>query len=294
MVDGLGIHYRKWEGDGEPIVLVHGLASTHWIWDLVAPLLASDFEVWALDQRGHGSSHKPDCGYDLETIATDLDGFIIACNIKKPVLVGHSWGGSVVVQHAVSYPEISAGLCLIDGGTMEISNMPGMTLALARGKLAPPDFTGMTIEQLTTLIREKDHGYEVTPEIETIILSNFEVIAEGAVRARFSRSNHMSVIDSMWTYKPSELFPGVRCPVLIMPTRRESLERSSEWRQATEMSTLRASQLISKCEIVWLDDSVHDVLLQRPFLVADLISERIKSRFFGGLGSGVKLDGTPS
>ena len=55
-------------------MLLHGLASTHRIWDLVAPLLAQDFSVVALDQRGHGESAKPDSGYDFGTVAADLNG----------------------------------------------------------------------------------------------------------------------------------------------------------------------------------------------------------------------------
>ena len=277
MVDGLGIHYRRWEGEGQPIVLVHGLASTRRIWDLVAPLIARNFNVLALDQRGHGDSHKPTEGYDFQTVATDLNGFLDALEIKNPVLVGHSWGGNVIVQHAVSYPEVAVGLCLIDGGTIEISSINGMTLATARKKLAPPDFTDMTIGQLTALIQEKDFGYEVTPEIESIILANFESLPDGTVHAKFPRSSHMLAIDSMWIHKPSELFPSVRCPVLIMPTRSNRIEKPSDWQDASERLTIGASQLLPQSETVWLDDSVHDVVLQRPSLVANLINGWVQS-----------------
>ena len=154
-VDGLDIRYRRWGGEGQPIVLVHGLASTRRIWDLVAPMMTRNSYVLALDQRGHGDSGKPTEGYDFQTVATDLNGFLEVLHIKNPVLVGHSWGGDVVVQHAVSYPKVAAGLCLVDGGTIEISSITGMTLATARKKLAPPDFTGTTIGQLATLIQER-------------------------------------------------------------------------------------------------------------------------------------------
>ena len=280
-VDGLGIRYRRWGEEGRPVVLVHGLASTRRIWDLVAPLIARNSHVLALDQRGHGDTHKPTGGYDFQTIATDLNGFLDALDIQHPVLVGHSWGGNVVVQHAVSYPEVAAGLCLIDGGTIEISSMNGMTLPVARKKLAPPDFAGMTTGQLTALIQERDFGYEITPEIESIILANFESLPNGTVRARFPRSNHMLVIDSMWIHKPSELFSSVRCPVLIMPTRSNRIEKPSEWQAATEIQTIGASQLLAKSETVWLEDSVHDVVLQRPSLVAHLINEWIQSVSLG-------------
>ena len=58
-LDGMPFHYRDWGGAGQPIVLLHGLASTCHIWDLVAPILRRAFRVVALDQRGHGESGKP-------------------------------------------------------------------------------------------------------------------------------------------------------------------------------------------------------------------------------------------
>ena len=51
-VDGLSFHYRDWGGSGRPLMLLHGLASTCHIWDMVAPILAQDYSVIALDQRG--------------------------------------------------------------------------------------------------------------------------------------------------------------------------------------------------------------------------------------------------
>ena len=67
--NGLRLHYRDWGGSGQPLVLLHGLASTCRIWDLVAPILAEDFSVVALDQRGHGLSDKPDHGYDFASVS---------------------------------------------------------------------------------------------------------------------------------------------------------------------------------------------------------------------------------
>ena len=64
-VDGLSFHYRDWGGSGQPLLLLHGLASTCHIWDMVAPILAENHAVIALDQRGHGESAKPHHGFDF-------------------------------------------------------------------------------------------------------------------------------------------------------------------------------------------------------------------------------------
>ena len=44
--------------------------------------------------------------------------------IHDPIVVGHSWGGSVALCLAVTYPELVSGLCFVDGGLIEISKVP--------------------------------------------------------------------------------------------------------------------------------------------------------------------------
>jgi len=61
-VGDLHFHVRQWSESGPPILLLHGLASSAQTWNLVAPLLAPDYQVIALDERGHGQSDKPDSG----------------------------------------------------------------------------------------------------------------------------------------------------------------------------------------------------------------------------------------
>ena len=280
-LDGLRVHYRDWGGSGQPIVLVHGLASTCHIWDLVAPILSSRFAVVALDQRGHGETDKPDSGYDFATVAADLHGFIEVLGIDSPVLVGHSWGGNVALEYAATHPTVPRGLCLIDGGTIEISAVPGMTLDRAREEMAPPDFTGVTLEQLREMGRSRDRGFELTPQIEEIGSALFEVLEDNTVRARLSRQNHMAVIDAFWGHRPSALYANVEFPVLLMPTRRGAGHLSEDMRRAMEESIARAVRLLPVSETVWLEDSVHDVPLQRPELVAEVIGDRLDGGLFG-------------
>src|SRR5690349_20035850 len=94
-VNGLEIHSREWlserrTADAGTIVLVHGLGSTSHIWDLAPPLLADQFRVLGIDQRGHGESGQPDDGYDFVSVTGDLAGWLNARGITEPVVaVGH-------------------------------------------------------------------------------------------------------------------------------------------------------------------------------------------------------------
>ena len=275
MVNGVLLRYWAWGGTGQPLLLVHGLASTHRIWDFVAPLLAHDFRVVTLDQRGHGESVKPDGGYDFASVAADLNGLLRALKAESPILVGHSWGANVALEYAATYQAAPGGLCLIDGGTIEISSyFP--SLEVAKAKMAPPDFSGMTLASLRARVRDMDLGFEMTPQIRQAMEANFEALANGKIKARLSRTNHMAVIEAFWDQKPSELYHRVRCPVLLMPTRGRG-SRPKVWREWAERSIAAAGENLPVSKTVWLEDSVHDVPLQRPELVAKLIRQHYLS-----------------
>ena len=279
--NGLRLHYRDWGGAGQQVVLLHGLASNCRIWDLVAPILALSFSVVALDQRGHGDSDKPDSGYDFATVTDDLHGFIRALNLKRPLIMGHSWGAHVGLEYAVSRPDILRGMCFVDGGVSEVSADPGRTREQAREEMAPPSFAALTLERLLKHARSWPLGRELTPELQEIVLANFNVLEDGTVRAKLSRDNHMQVVDAFWDHRPTALFPNVRCPVLLMPARMPNDDSPMARRFRRKESIAAATTLLPVSKAVWLEDSIHDVPLQRPELVAKVIIEHVEDGFFG-------------
>lgn len=268
----IALHYTDWGGKGRDLVLVHGLASTSHIWDLVAPLLTEEFRVIALDQRGHGESAKPDGGYDFQTIATDLHRFINEIDLKEPVLVGHSWGADVVLAHGATYQGSASGLVLVDGGFLELKGLPDLNLNKAKMVMAPPDFRGTGVEEFTGMIRSRTDDLTVTDGIVEIALANFEISNNVILNARLSKENHIQIIEAFWNHQPTDLYPKVTCPVLLMPTRQSGTKSAySSLNFDKERSIQLAGELLPNSELVWLEDSIHDVPLQRPQLVADTI-----------------------
>ena len=278
-VNGNSLHYRDWGGSGQPVVLVHGLASNCRIWDLVAPILAEEFRVVALDQRGHGQSFKPDTGYDFATVTSDLDGFIDALGLARPIIVGHSWGGDVALEYDIAYPGKARGLCFVDGGTIEISGRPDWTLEDAKREMAPPLWTGVTLEAFSARLRSRGIAMG-NPNIEDIVLANFETLEDGTIASRLSRQNHFRIIEALWDHRPSELYPNVRCPVLLMPARQKGDDSPQARRFRREESIARAESLLPSAKTVWMEDSIHDVPIQRPHLVASTIATHINNAFF--------------
>ena len=279
-LNGLPFHYRDWGGAGRPLLLLHGLASTCRIWDLAAPRLAAEFRVAALDQRGHGLSAQVDEGYDFASVSGDAAAFIAALGWMRPIIAGHSWGADVALELAVAQPEIVGGLIFVDGGTIEPSARPGWSPEQARRELAPPVFSGFTPDMMRErVIASGRFGARPAPAVVDAVLANFAVLPDGSIRAHLRRENHLRIIDALWEHKPSQLYPLVQCPTLLLPARQSSPDdHDRRFRRAESIA--RAEALLRRSKTVWLEDSIHDVPLQRPGLVADTIAEHIRSGFF--------------
>lgn len=105
-------------GNGQPVILVHGMASSINDWTSLAPELASNgFTAFALDLLGHGESAKPDDPqlYHIESIYSHFQNWVASLNLDTPpVLVGHSLGGYISLVHAIRHPEAVRCLVLID------------------------------------------------------------------------------------------------------------------------------------------------------------------------------------
>ena len=280
---GLRMHVRNWGGEGPPVVLLHGLASTCRIWDLVAPILAQKFSVIAIDQRGHGDSGKPDHGYDFASVGGDLAAMLEGRGIQRPVLVGHSWGADVALELAVSQPELLQGIVFVDGGTIDASARYD-TLDEALTQMAPPDFRGVTPAQFLERVRSGGQWATLIGQhgalAEEIILANFETLDDGTLRAKLSRDNHLRIIRALWEHHPHELYPRVPCPALMMSARQQTNPDAYERTLARSESIAAAERLLPRSKTVWLENSIHDVPVQRPELVAETIREHIHGGFF--------------
>lgn len=276
---GLEFHYREYGGQGRPVVLLHGVASSSRIWLLVGPRLGERDRVFALDQRGHGESAKPASGYDFPSVVADAAAFIETLGLDRPVVVGHSWGGNVAVELAATHPDAVAGLVLVDGGFMEISARPDATWERAEKEMAPPDLTHLTPERLVEMARQWELGPIWSNEIEAALLGNFEVTEAGTIRPRLSRENHMQVVRALWDQRVSALYERVKCPVLFAVAERKMEGRQAQWMEMKREGVGRAQERMANCQVRWFADTIHDIPLHRPAELADTISE-----FVEGLG----------
>ena len=128
-IDGTRFHYVT-AGTGDPVLLIPGWPESWIAWRKVLPLLVSaGRRVVVLDPRGFGESDKPAGGYDLDTAARDLHGFLEATNLATAGgidIIAHDVGTWIAHAHAANYPADVRRLVLTE------SNIPGIT-AFAAG-----------------------------------------------------------------------------------------------------------------------------------------------------------------
>ncbi|MDI1288333.1 MAG: alpha/beta hydrolase [bacterium] len=114
-VDGAVVRSRCWGQPGRGIVLVHGSAAHAGWWDHIAPLLAQNWRVVAIDLSGHGSSSWRSEGYQMATWSKELiDQAGPAGIVGPPYVVGHSQGGYIAMLAGVEFPNQLAGVITID------------------------------------------------------------------------------------------------------------------------------------------------------------------------------------
>ncbi len=108
------IFYRD-EGEGTPVLLLHGHTLDHRVFDDMMPhLLASGLRVLRPDLRGHGSSSMPEADYRFSDHAADMDAVLKAAGIDSASIVGFSLGGGIALEMALTRPKTVERMVLID------------------------------------------------------------------------------------------------------------------------------------------------------------------------------------
>jgi pimeloyl-ACP methyl ester carboxylesterase len=114
-VNGLKFHYQQ-AGTGPDVIFVHGVTGDLSIWYLcrAVQVLSATHRVTVFDLRGHGYSDAPPTGYTSADHARDLLAIMDQIGAERAHLVGHSFGGVIVVHTAVFAPERVESLILSD------------------------------------------------------------------------------------------------------------------------------------------------------------------------------------
>lgn len=102
-------------GNGQPLVILHGLFGSLDNWLTHAKKLSKYYQVILVDQRNHGHSDWSD-DFNYNILAQDLKELLDYLKLKKVLLLGHSMGGKTVIEFSQNYPEYIEKLIVVDIG----------------------------------------------------------------------------------------------------------------------------------------------------------------------------------
>jgi haloalkane dehalogenase len=116
--DGLRMHYVD-EGDGTPVLLLHGEPTSSYLWrNVIPPLVAAGRRAVAPDLMGFGRSDKPaDIGwYSYDRHVASIENLVEALSLSSMTLVVHDWGGPIGLRFAVEHEDLVDRLVILDTG----------------------------------------------------------------------------------------------------------------------------------------------------------------------------------
>jgi pimeloyl-ACP methyl ester carboxylesterase len=264
-----------------PFLLVHGLASNARLWDGIGRRLAETGRyAVAVDLRGHGRSDKPDSGYDFATVAADLRALIGALGpgFERPILVGQSWGASVVLDFAVRYPDLTRGIVLVDGGLTNLRDgFPSWEVCWER--LAPPQLVGMPLSSVEGYFRSAhadwpEEGFEGS-------LGNFEIRADRTIAPWLSRDHHKAILEAMWGQRTADLWRSLRVPALIVPVDGGENDWTAAKRAGSEAALAAVAPAGVGARVRWFKGD-HDIHAQHPAELTEAILTADREGLFSG------------
>jgi lipase len=213
----------------DPVICLHGITAQHRAFNAFARHLGPSRVVVGVDLRGRGDSAKPDSGYGLEAHAGDVIRVLDHLGLQRAVIVGHSMGGFIALETALSYPERVRSLALLDGGWPRVEVSPeemseeqeqeaaavqeGLQRAFRRLDMtfeSPEDYLnfwfpdrGLTLEDLP-------------PDLADYYLYDLEEV-EGGYRPKASRTAAEVDSPSVSSTSPTaEEMRNVTCPVALV------------------------------------------------------------------------------
>lgn len=264
-VNGIEFHVEV-DGDGPPLLLLHGFTGSVRAWDEVRPALAASSQVIAIDLIGHGSSAAPrePRRYRLDWSTRDLAALLDALRLDRVHVLGYSMGGRAALHFAVHTPERVRSLIVESASpgleeAAERRTRAGVDDALADRILdsGVPDFVKEW---------ERQPLLQPAPHVSAAVRDNQHV-----QRLRNSSLGLANSLRGMGTGQQTPLWsrlPALKQPVLLIVG-----ERDQRYRQIAE----RMQSLLPCANLGVVAEAGHTVHLDQPARFVHLVEVALNS-----------------
>jgi pimeloyl-ACP methyl ester carboxylesterase len=258
------LHYIE-KGNGDPVVLLHGNPGFAEDYALtIMDELALDFHAVAFDRPGHGYSERGGPGpMTAEAQTRRIHDALVRLGIVRPVLVGHSWSGSIVLNYAIAYPEDLSGVVLLGAMTHPVpAGSPGRARLFASPVLGHaarwvvwPWFAPEAIRENLVQAYAPDPVRSDHAAVAAALWSR-----PGQVRA--AAEDQLSVEASLGKMVP--LYPTIKVPVTVL------VGDQDPWCD-TAIHVQPLAEAISQARVITLERTGHELAHTRPSAVIEAI-----------------------
>ena len=213
--DGVSINVAEWEGQGTPILCIHGITANCRCWDVLASALAPKHKVIAVDLRGRGQSDKPESGYAIETHVRDILYLLDDLKLSKAAIMGHSLGAFIGLALSAGHPDRVERLILVDGGG-DLSKeqmdqvFEGIKPALDRLEMVFPS-SDAYLEKMASA----PYIQPWSPAIETYYRYEIQTVEDG-FRTNIQAAHIREEATNVRKLKCADFYPDVKCATLIL------------------------------------------------------------------------------
>ena len=209
------LHIAEWAGGEPTIVAIHGSAGMGHTFGALAERLAPTVRFVGVDLRGHGFSDKPPVGYDLDRHVEDIRQLIAALGLRRPVLLGHSAGGTVAAFVALATDV--AGVILLEamiGNRAFTENAAAQAAPLATSLGVP--VAGFDAYLAEWRARRERFSDEAERLLDRWVRFALAPLPGGAYRVRALRTAVEAEWASIIAADSLGALARVRCPVMIV------------------------------------------------------------------------------
>ena len=202
-VNDLNVYYEI-HGEGEPLVLVHGLGSRSQDWEYQLEYFSSRYKVLLYDVRGHGQTDKPPGPYSVPLYTQDLAGLMKALNIPAAHICGISMGGMIAFQMAVDYPEMVKTITVVNSRADLVPDTLGERWNVFQRLVI---FRLLSMEKIAEMLSQRMF---IKPELEDQRLLFVERWAKNP------KPVYMKVMKSLVGWTVEDKLGEIACPALVI------------------------------------------------------------------------------
>jgi len=264
--DGLDIQLAEWEGEGKPILCVHGITANCRCWDVMAEALSPAHRVLAMDLRGRGLSGKPATGYSIGHHIKDIRAILDDLGIDRVVIMGHSLGAFISLVFGATFPDRVDRIILVDGGGKLSAEQlekvfAGIKPSLDRlGKVFP------SFEAYLEVMKEAPYLHPWSSAFETYFRYEVEDVS-GGIRSRVRPEHIQEEAQNLGKVDVSDYYSKIGCQTLILRATEGLLAKDDIL--LPEAVTERMLREIPEARAVTVQGANHYMIVFQPNDVRD-------------------------